>query len=321
MLDYESLFDDLAGIDLATWRAELRGLLDAKFKDSAHGKLKEWRAVMSDLPAAEKLPADLSGPAISIPRADGVPASRLRDVLLRLVPWRKGPFDLCGVYIDTEWRSDLKWDRIKDSIASLDGRAVLDVGCGNGYFGLRMRGMGAKLVIGIDPTLLYVIQFLAVCHFMRREPVHVLPLRLQELPGDSAVFDTVFSMGVLYHQRSPAAHLEALRSSLRPGGELVLETLILPGGEAIAHEPVDRYARMRNVWLLPTEVMLRAWLADAGFDGVRLIDVSRTTTDEQRTTAWMPFESLAEALDPADTTRTIEGWPAPRRAVLLCNKA
>ena len=320
MLNYESLFDDLADIGLPSWRDKLAGILEQKFSDSVHGDLRDWQAVISDLPAVEKLPADLNAGAVTIPRVEGISTDRIRDSLLRLKPWHKGPFDLCGVFIDAEWRSDLKWDRIKDSISPLAGRAVLDVGCGNAYYALRMRGMGAKLVIGIDPALLYVMQFLAVCHFMQAEPVHVLPIRLHELPGDSNAFDTAFSMGVLYHQRSSAAHLLELKSSLRPGGELVLETLILPGTEAIVRRPEGRYARMRNVWILPTLPKLESWLRESGFDNIRLIDVSQTRPEEQRTTEWMPFESLAEALDPADSTRSIEGWPAPRRAALICNK-
>jgi tRNA (mo5U34)-methyltransferase len=215
----------------------------------------------------------------------------------------------------------LKWNRIKDSIEPLDGRTILDVGCGNGYYAMKMRGMGARLVIGIEPTLLYVIQFLAICHFIQTEPVHVLPIRLQELPSNSNAFDTVFSMGVLYHQKSPEEHLSALISSLKSGGELILETLILPGTEPIARRPEKRYARMRNVWLLPTLPKLKSWLTDSGFNKIRLIDVSQTTTEEQRTTEWMPFESLAKALDPTDPTRTIEGWPAPCRVALACNKS
>ncbi len=320
MLNYEVLFDDLAGIGLATWRDELSVILNQKFSESAHGDLKDWQAVLSGLPEIEPSIADLNARAVTIPGVEGASLSGLRESLLRLKPWRKGPFNVCGVSIDSEWRSNLKWDRIKDSIVPLEGRTVLDVGCGNGYYALRMRGMGAGLVIGIDPTLLYVIQFLAICHFMRTEPIHVLPLRLHELPGSSAAFDTAFSMGVLCHQRSPEEHLAQLKSALRPGGELVLETLILPGTEVIAQTPENRYARMRNVWILPTLPMLETWLAAAGFENVRLIDVTETTTGEQRTTEWMPFESLAEALHPSDSTRTIEGWPAPRRAALTCNR-
>lgn len=320
MLDYEILFDDLTANGLPTWRDALSPILDEKLSESAHGDFRDWQTILSALPAIEPGAADLNAGVVTIPRIEGVSTGELRESLLGLRPWRKGPFDVCGVAIDAEWRSDLKWDRISASIKPLHGRMVLDVGSGNGYYAFRIRGAGARIVIGIDPTLLYVMQFLSISHFMRAEPIHVLPLRLHELPQDSEAFDTVFSMGVLYHQRSPAEHLGLLRSALRRGGELVLESLIVPGTEALARAPGNRYARMRNVWLLPTLPMLESWLADAGFDNIRLIDVSETTSAEQRSTEWMPFESLAEALDPADSTRTVEGWPAPRRAALTCAK-
>lgn len=320
MLDLEILFDDLARNGIQSWCGELSSILNEKLSRSGHGDIGKWQAVLSGLPVVERSAADLSARAITIPKIGGVDPGKLRQSLLSLRPWRKGPFDLCGVGIDSEWRSDLKWDRIGCAIEPLNGRMVLDVGCGNGYYAFRMRGAGARLVIGIDPTLLHIIQFLAISHFMQREPIHVLPLRLHDLPEDSEAFDTVFSMGVLYHQRSPEAHLAQLKSALRPGGELVLESLILPGTETVARTPENRYARMRNVWLLPTLPKLEMWLATAGFENLRLIDVSETTSAEQRTTEWMPFESLTEALDPADSTRTVEGWPAPHRAVWLGNR-
>jgi tRNA (mo5U34)-methyltransferase len=320
MFEREVLFDDLQRNGLTSWCDELPAILDEKFSKSAHGDLESWQAVLSGLPGLVRVPAELDGPAVRIPQNDSVCQRALRESLLRLNPWRKGPFDICGVSIDSEWRSDMKWDRIKDAISPLNDRIILDVGCGNGYYAFRMRGMGARLVIGIDPTLLYVMQFLAISHFMHAEPVHVLPLRLHELPRNAEAFDTAFSMGVLYHQRSPDEHLGQLKSALRPGGELVLETLILPGDETATQMPENRYARMRNVWLLPTLTMLESWLTTAGFENIRLIDVTDTTTEEQRTTEWMPFESLAEALDPTNPARTIEGWPAPRRASLICSK-
>jgi tRNA (mo5U34)-methyltransferase len=170
---------------------------------------------------------------------------------------------------------------------------------------------------GIDPTLLFVCQFLALKKMSGATSVHVLPLRLHELPSAPRSFDTTFSMGVLYHQRDPASHLMQLRDTLRPGGELVLETLILPGEDAFARTPENRYARMRNVWLLPSIKELTVWLERSGFKSIRVADSTRTTTHEQRSTEWMPFDSLQQALDPDDPTKTVEGWPAPLRIVII----
>ena len=285
-----------------SWKPELESLIRNRMHDKAHGDFAAWRQTVEKLRTAQ----------------NNEPEAR-RDLLLSLSPWRKGPFDVGGVNIDSEWRSNRKWDRLADHIAPLEGRNVLDVGCGNGYYALRMRAAGARCVVGIDPTLLYVMQFLAIQHFVTDRQVHVLPLRLQELPASSRAFDTTFSMGVLYHQRSPVDHLRQLRNTLRPGGQLVLETIIMPGDESYACTPADRYARMRNVWLLPTSTELTTWLARSGYRDIDLIDASTTTTDEQRSTEWMTFESLAEALDPDDPSKTVEGWPAPRRAIVLAN--
>jgi tRNA (mo5U34)-methyltransferase len=319
MIDQGILFDNLAQMGLGSWREPLGPLLSERFSDSAHGDFRKWRGVIDKLPDVIDTTAKLDSPVVTLasPSVDKTLRNDIKDLLLQFRPWRKGPFNIFGIDLDTEWRSNLKWDRIRNEITPLADRRVLDVGCGNGYYALRMLGGGARFVVGIDPSLLFVFQFQALKHFLDEPPVHVMPLRLHELPNARNAFDTTFSMGVLYHQRDPLQHLAELRQTLRPGGELVLETLILPGSDSQVREPEDRYARMRNVWHLPTVTALQDWLQKAGFLEIRLVDVTVTTTDEQRSTEWMPFESLAEALDPGDPGRTIEGWPAPRRALLV----
>ncbi|MNF68185.1 tRNA (mo5U34)-methyltransferase [compost metagenome] len=84
--------------------------------------------------------------------------------------------------------------------------------------------------------------------------------------------------------------------------------------------PEDRYAQMRNVWFLPSVAALELWLRRAGFVDVRCVDVSVTSIEEQRSTEWMKFQSLPEFLDPQDPGRTVEGLPAPMRAVLVARK-
>jgi tRNA (mo5U34)-methyltransferase len=302
-IDYPALAKCWRSLGLDNWTDEIESLMGSRMSSSSHGDFEQWRDVLASLPKIDSEPV------------------KTKAALLQLSPWRKGPFEVGGVAIDAEWRSDLKWGRLADSVASLDGRNVLDVGCGNGYYALRMREAGARTVIGIDPTLLYVMQFLAVNHFVRDPSVFVLPLRLHELPGPARSFDTTFSMGVLYHQRSPIDHLRQLRDTLRPNGQLVLETLFLPGDEACARTPSGRYARMKNVWLLPTIAELTTWLERSGFRDLEVIDKTVTTTDEQRRTEWMSFESLVEALDPVDPAKTVEGWPSPRRVVVTASTA
>lgn len=298
LIDTDALADCLDSLGLSDWPGALLPLLERRLSARAHGDFERWQRVVTAIPAA--VGHD----------------QRLRELLLELAPWRKGPFQLAGVEIDAEWRSDLKWARLADAIAPLAGRKVLDVGSGNGYYAFQMRRAGASIVVGIDPTLVYLMQFLAVNAVEQDPGVFILPLRLEELPDPKQAFDTTFSMGVLYHQRSPIDHLRRLRETLRARGQLVLETIFVPGEASYACTPVDRYARMRNVWLLPTIAELTTWLRRSGYSDIEIIDQSITTADEQRSTEWMPFESLAEALDPNDPTRTIEGWPAPHRVIV-----
>ena len=77
---------------------------------------------------------------------------------------------------------------------------------------------------------------------------------------------------------------------------------------------------MPNVWFLPSCATLQSWLQKSGFKKIRLADVNQTTTEEQRSTEWMNFESLGQALDADNPALTIEGYPAPKRAVFIAEK-
>ncbi|WP_374981807.1 tRNA 5-methoxyuridine(34)/uridine 5-oxyacetic acid(34) synthase CmoB [Pseudomonas solani] len=317
-LDLDALQQTLMGTPLQEWAADLPGQLDAKLA-IGHGDLQRWGAAVDALPPITPTRVELAQRFALDGDCDEATRTALKDALMGLIPWRKGPFELFGVHVDTEWRSDWKWSRVSPHL-DLRGKRVLDVGCGNGYYQWRMLGAGADSVVGIDPNWLFFCQFLAMKRYLPDLPAWHLPLALEELPAKLEGFDTVFSMGVLYHRRSPIDHLFDLKDCLVRGGELVLETLVVEGDAQQVLVPEDRYAQMRNVWFLPSVPALELWLRRAGFVDVRCVDVSVTSIEEQRSTEWMRYQSLPEFLDPADHSRTIEGLPAPARAVMVARK-
>ncbi len=311
---FERRWEDSA---LRDWRRQMPDQFSRSMSEKRFGDLPRWRAALAALPSLKAETIDLDTNAITASgQVDDGTRRELEAALRSLHPWRKGPFSLFGVDIDTEWRSDFKWDRLSGAIDPLEGRRVLDVGCGSGYHCWRMKGAGAAEVIGIDPTPLFVLQFKAIQHYLNIDSVHVLPLALEQLPPKLKSFDTTFSMGVLYHRRSPMDHLTDLRDTLAPGGQLVLETLVVEGGEDPVFVPPDRYARMGNVWFLPSPAALMKWMSKTGFIDVELVDLNQTTMAEQRSTEWMTFYSLSNFLDSDDHNKTVEGHPAPRRAII-----
>ena len=318
MLDFFDAYSDIENSDLNPWMESLPAAIEHTFAQYSHGELEQWHRLLDELIDIENSDVDLIN-KVSVGNEKNLTteqAQQLTEQLMQLHPWRKGPFHIHGLHIDTEWRSDWKWQRIKPHIADLTDRTILDVGCGNGYHLFRMHGAGAKLSVGIDPSQKFLSQFRAMKHFLGEMPVHLLPLGIEDMPA-MPLFDSVFSMGVLYHRRSPIEHIQQLKNLLRPGGELVLETLVVDGDQNTVFLPNGRYAQMRNVWFLPSIDALMHWMKRCGLKNVRLIDRTRTTTEEQRSTKWMHFHSLANYLDPDDANLTVEGYPGPVRATIV----
>ena len=305
------------------WLRDLPERLSQALDPDGHGHLPRFHealVALANLPTAEQVKLDQA--AIT---AIGTLTPEQHQTLVasarKLMPWRKGPYQLFDLFIDTEWRSDAKWDRIAPHLPSLADKRILDVGCGSGYHLWRMRGAGARMVVGIDPTLLFLAQFLLVRRLLGEYPVWFLPLPLEQLPAPvNGAFDLVFSMGVLYHRRSPMDHLLELKAQLKPGGTLVLETLVVPEEYGQLLVPEDRYAQMKNVWFIPSVSELGRWLTRCGYRNIRHVDTTPTTPDEQRTTDWTKGQSLSDFLDPDNPKRTVEGYPAPLRATVLAEK-
>ncbi len=318
---FNSFYSQIAQNRLAHWLDVLPNQLNTWYKSNLHGEFKDWVKNIELLPEVEPgliNIADKVSVGDTDTMSDGL-RKKTKHHLMQMKPWRKGPYHLHGLHVDTEWRSDFKWDRLLPHISDLKDRYVLDVGCGSGYHLWRMKGEGAKFVVGIDPTQLFLAQFWAVQHFIQDQNVNLLPLGIDDLPALNS-FDTVFSMGVFYHRKSPFDFLQQLRNQLTDGGELILETLIIEGDENTVLVPQERYAQMRNVWFIPSAKALESWLKKVGFSNIRLVNIDQTSLDEQRKTEWIDTQSLSDFLDPNDPNKTIEGYPAPLRAIFIANK-
>lgn len=299
---------------LSEWVQELKSEMADWYSLDKRGDLGKWMDALKELPEVLDPSFEVSDGLLRFASNSHISA----DLLKTFHPWRKGPLQIGDQYIDTEWRSDWKWERVENSV-DLTGKKVLDIGCGNGYYLWRMLASGAEWVLGIDPYLPYVMQFKAMQHFAgESHRGGILPIGVEKLPRVAPCFDSVFSMGVLYHQKSPLEHLMHCRDLLVRGGELILETIVLPpeAGKNECLVPEGRYAKMKNVYFIPSVEMLCSWLRKLRFKSVEVIDISQTSIDEQRQTEWMTFESLENYLAPNDLDRTIEGHPAPWRVVI-----
>jgi len=314
----------IAQTAIAPWSQFLLDAVEQSYQSYTHGELSQWQSLLETLPefSIDKIEIQEQVSVTSATNLADLDKQSLIKQLKQLHPWRKGPFHLMGVHIDTEWRSDWKWERIRKRISPLKNRTVLDVGCGNGYHCWRMLGDGARWVLGIDPSQKYLAQFAIMQKYLQLDNCHMLPLGVEDMPNKMGKhsFDSVFCMGVLYHQKSPIQLLYQLKNMLRTNGELILETLVIDGDKNSLLVPNSRYAQMRNVWFLPSTEMLEIWLQKCGFVDIQTIDINQTSLEEQRTTDWMTFHSLENFLDAQHPNKTIEGHPSPKRATLIATK-
>jgi len=310
-------------VEIRDRRHHFEEAIKRRTEPKRHGDLKDWLNILAKLPAAKPSIIDLDSDRITIGHKDDlnlVQQKLLKTCLMGLAPWRKGPFELFGTHIDSEWRSDWKWQRLEPHISDLSNKTVLDVGCGNGYHCWRMLGAGARYIMGVDPSMRFLIQHSAINFYANEDSFDFVPIGLEDMPSDMPIFDTVFSMGVLYHRRNPINHLLELKNLMQQGGELVLETLIVDDIDGGILRPKERYAQMRNVWSIMTIEKILSLLKQSGFKQERCVDQNITSLKEQRATSWMNFHSLENFLDPADHGLTIEGYPAPKRGIFIAKK-
>ncbi len=274
------------------------------------------QSALDDLP---EITADLIlGDTVSLVSEERVNHEQLRSLAKMMMPWRKGPFDLFSLFIDTEWQSQIKYNLLRPHF-QLQGKRVADIGCNNGYYMLRMLEDQPESLVGFDPSPLYKLQFELINHFARTPIVYEL-LGVEHLPFYEEKFDVIFCLGVLYHRSDPIAMLKALYKGLDTWGEVILDTFMIDGDDEICLTPSRSYSKIPNIYFVPTVKALKNWCQRAGFTQFDVLSVCATQSEEQRKTEWIEGESLENFLDPDDITKTIEGYPAPKRVYVKLSK-
>jgi len=255
---------------------------------------------------------------LQIPDLSNDEAEQIKQTALLMKPWRKGPFQFNALFIDSEWQSQIKYNLLEPHF-ELKGKIVGDIGCNNGYYLFRMLTHEPKKLIGFDPSAIYYSQFQFINHFVKSDIVYEL-LGVEHVEFYEHKFDTLFCLGVLYHRSDPVAMLKSLFKGLNKGGELILDTFMIDGEEEICLTPKDRYSKIPNIYFVPTVSALKNWCHRAGFKTVEVLEIMKTEINEQRKTEWIDTQSLEDFLDPNDPTKTVEGYPAPKRVYIKAIK-
>ena len=242
----------------------------------------------------------------------------IKESAKKLIPWRKGPFDICGMKLDSEWQSNLKYNLLRPHF-NLENKLVADVGCNNGYYMFRMLEDKPKKLVGFDPSAIFKTQFDFINHFIKSDIKYEL-LGVEHLEHYETKFDFIFMLGVLYHRSDPIASLKSLNRALNKNGEIIVDSFMIDGEEEVCLVPKDRYAMIPNIYFIPTVNCFKNWLNRAGFVDIEVIEITTTDYKEQRVTPWTFGMSLDDFRDSEDPTKTIEGYPAPKRVYLIAKK-
>ena len=235
-----------------------------------------------------------------------------------LIPWRKGPFKIFDLEIDSEWQSNIKYNLIRPFF-DLKDKVVADIGCNNGYYMFRMLEDKPRKLIGFDPSPLTLHQFEFVNHFVKSDIVYEM-LGVEHLEFYNHKFDFIFMLGVLYHRADPVGTLKSLARGLNSKGEILIDTFMIDGDEELCLTPNKRYSKIPNIYFIPTIPALKNWLERAGFEHIEVLATTVTTSEEQRKTIWSFDQSLEDFLDENDKTKTVEGYPAPKRVYVKARK-
>lgn len=237
----------------------------------------------------------------------------------KLMPWRKGPFRIDNIEIESEWNSFVKFNLLEPYM-DLKDKTVVDIGCNNAYYAFRMLPKEPKKIIAIDPWPIFYLQYLFVNKFVNSDIIDFRMVGLEDMADEGIKADVMFCLGILYHRTDPISSLKALKASLNNNGELFIDNMVIMKDGYYALCPPESYAKMSNAYFIPTIDTMRGWLERAGFCDIELLCTKPTDVDEQRKTDWIEGQSLNDFLDKSDPSKTVEGFDAPVRAYFRCRR-
>lgn len=245
--------------------------------------------------------------------------SQAKDEILaiakELKPWRKGPFKIDDLFIDTEWQSFIKFNILKPFMNEISQKCVADIGCNNGYYMFKMLEFNPAKLIGFDPSIKYRLQF-ELINALAKTPIKYDLLGVEDLPNYGLKFDVIFCLGVIYHRSDPIKMLKDLKAGLNKNGVVFLDTMYIEDEREIALVPNKTYSKIPNIYFVPSINALKNWCERAGFKEFEVLATKKTDENEQRKTEWIDSFSLKNFLDPKDKNLTIEGYEAPKRVYI-----
>lgn len=242
--------------------------------------------------------------------------SQNKDEILALAkelkPWRKGPFKINDLFIDTEWQSFIKFNILKPFMNEISQKCVADIGCNNGYYMFKMLEFNPTKLIGFDPSIKYRLQFEFI-NALAKTPIKYELLGVEDLPNYTLKFDVIFCLGVIYHRSDPIKMLKDLKAGLNKNGVVFLDTMYIEDEREIALVPHKTYSKIPNIYFIPSISALKNWCERVGFKKFEVLATKKTDENEQRKTEWIDSFSLENFLNSKDKNLTIEGYEAPKR--------
>jgi tRNA (mo5U34)-methyltransferase len=282
--------------------------------------IRPYQEAIASLPPFENVETSFGDRVrVTIPELSRDHAEQIERTARLMLPWRKGPFQINDLFIDSEWQSQIKYNLLEPHF-DLKEKIVGDIGCNNGYYLFRMLTHQPKKLVGFDPSAIYYSQFQFIDHFIRSGITYEL-LGVEHVEFYEHKFDVLFCLGVLYHRADPVGMLKSLFKGLNKGGQLILDTFMIDGEDEICLTPRERYSKIPNIYFVPTVKALENWCLRAGFERVEVLEIKKTDLTEQRKTEWINTQSLEDFLDPNDPDKTVEGYPAPKRVYIKAYKS